>query len=1323
MVRRGRDQRHALGAVAQPGDQLGHLHARKLAALAGLCPLRDLDFQLFTGIQVFGSHTKAARGNLLDLGRRVVAVGFRQEMRRVFAALAAVGLGPDAVHCHVQRLVRLGRQGAKAHARSHETLSDRGDRFHFLYRHRLAQCLDVQQVADMDRRVRPHRGRILLPQIIAGPVASRLQQVHRLRFPSVLFARPPRLVKAANRQHIAAAQPATGVNLFQLLLNAVQADARNPAVHAGEIFGHQGAGQTHRLEVQAPAIGRDHRDAHLGHDLQKARINGVAIAAHRIQQAALQQAAVDPVGNGILRKIGVDRGSATTDQNREIMRIDTFGRPHVDRTEGPQALARQPAMHRAGGQDHRHPDLAFALMFVGQNQLARARAHGIFSLRPNTLQRHAQVVMAGTNGEGAVDIGHLRAETLNQNIEFGIGDKGAFQHQDLGLRRVFIEHVLEVAEPGFQAHHPAFTQGVDGRVGHLAEVLAEEMRQRAIDRRQNRRRRIVAHRGDHFLAVFGHRGQYLLQLLDGVTRRNLALAQISTGIDGALGHIFQQRVQIDDLAHPVAIGLAGSQTILDLGIVVKLAIDHIDGYHLSRSQRALFAHRGFVHRHHPGLGPGNQHPIAGDDIAHGPQAVAVKPAADPAAIGHGQRRRAVPRFHNRVAIGIHIGPCLGHIGRGLRPRLWHQHGFRHGGRTARTHQHLEHRIQRARVRGATGDDRLDVLCHVAESRRSHADLMAAHPVDVALQCVDLAVMGQHAEGLRQPPLRESVGGVALMINGKGGFKPLIRQIGVEHRHLLGQHHPLVNDAAAREGTQVKPLNPRRRRRLFDAAADDVQFALELLGVGAILAANQDLFDLGARRIGLFAQNGRVHRDMPPAIDVMAHPQDFGFHDGPAAFLRAEIGTRKENLPHRDQLFRIRLMPGAANLIVEELDRNLHMDARAVASLAVGIHCTPVPDRLKRRNAVFHNLAAGLAGNRHHQSHPARGMLVIRLVETVRIQPGALFFLCPYPGFIIDRHGLLLRAGGQRDADGGAVQQRHLKRRHLGVAVKNRLGGGKAFFARLDELHRFAVQGLPVGAIPPVRGAREKPAPFTADVFMPARLADQRSGIVNLGVFILGFFQGHAVDRHGSASQLVIAGHIGMFAVVLRQRKVEIIAPGGQQRRKAGWILGVRIKRLLDRGVHLDAFNPLRLGVDMRQEEQPLLVEIGAPLVALGVGLAGVVVGHIAAARLHGQVGGAALGRGKAAGMGRSGGHHYKSKDHRVTHCRRPLTGLWPARRNGQRLRVTRPRRPESGQDSPESLLPPRVHRGWPRPQAKPRARCRPRHKRRAGWSHGCGNRP
>ena len=49
-------------------------------------------------------------------------------------------------------------------------------------------------------------------------------------------------------------------------------------------------------------------------------------------------------------------------------------------------------------------------------------------------------------------------------------------------------------------------------------------------------------------------------------------------------------------------------------------------------------------------------------------------------------------------------------------------------------------------------------------------------------------MGQHAERLREPPLREGIGGIPLVIDRERALEPLIHQVRVEHCNLLGELH-------------------------------------------------------------------------------------------------------------------------------------------------------------------------------------------------------------------------------------------------------------------------------------------------------------------------------------------------------------------------------------------------------------------------------------------------------------------------------------------------------------------------------------------------------
>ena len=175
----------------------------------------------------------------------------------------------------------------------------------------------------------------------------------------------------------------------------------------------------------------------------------------------------------------------------------------------------------------------------------------------------------------------------------------------------------------------------------------------------------------------------------------------------------------------------------------------------------------------------------------------------------------------------------------------------------------------------------------------------------------------------------------------------LKRADVELRHVLGQ------------------------RRLLDAPAQDVELLLELAVVEpGIAAADQDLLDLGPRGVGLLADHRDVDRHLAPAQDGMAEAQDLGLDDGAAALLRAEIGARQEHHADGDAADLRGLAARIAHMVAEEVLRDLDMDARAVAGLAVGIDGAPVPHRLQRIDARHHHVAPAPAVQRHDQADAA-----------------------------------------------------------------------------------------------------------------------------------------------------------------------------------------------------------------------------------------------------------------------------------------------------------------------------------------------------------------
>src|SRR5260221_719234 len=107
MMQRRRNETHTRRRVADLGDPRIHLGAGKLAALAGLRSLRDLDLQLARVDQIVAGDAEAAARHLLDRGITRVPVRLALVAHRIFAALAGVRLSPDAGHSGRHRLVCL----------------------------------------------------------------------------------------------------------------------------------------------------------------------------------------------------------------------------------------------------------------------------------------------------------------------------------------------------------------------------------------------------------------------------------------------------------------------------------------------------------------------------------------------------------------------------------------------------------------------------------------------------------------------------------------------------------------------------------------------------------------------------------------------------------------------------------------------------------------------------------------------------------------------------------------------------------------------------------------------------------------------------------------------------------------------------------------------------------------------------------------------------------------------------------------------------------------------------------------------------------------
>ncbi len=216
-------------------------------------------------------------------------------------------------------------------------------------------------------------------------------------------------------------------------------------------------------------------------------------------------------------------------------------------------------------------------------------------------------------------------------------------------------------------------------------------------------------------------------------------------------------VEVDGaLGVPAAVRPARGDLALHRAVVDDASSLDVDQEDLARLQPSLGHHVGRVRRgQHAGLAGQHHEAVAGELPAAGPQAVAVERGADHAAVGERHRRRAVPGLHETRVVGVEVAQLRGHVVAPL-PRLGdHQHQ-RVGQRAAGQHEQLEHVVEGRRVAPARAHDRHQLAQVGAEQVALELRLAGAHPVHVAAQGVDLAVVGDQAVRVRELPARERV---------------------------------------------------------------------------------------------------------------------------------------------------------------------------------------------------------------------------------------------------------------------------------------------------------------------------------------------------------------------------------------------------------------------------------------------------------------------------------------------------------------------------------------------------------------------------------------
>ena len=131
-------------------------------------------------------------------------------------------------------------------------------------------------------------------------------------------------------------------------------------------------------------------------------------------------------------------------------------------------------------------------------------------------------------------------------------------------------------------------------------------------------------------------------------------------------------------------------------------------------------------------------------VAHRAQSVAVHKGAYPSAVVEGDRRRAVPGFHQTGEVAVELSPVFRHVFlRHLFPDLGHHHQKTRQEGAPPPDQEFQDVVESARVGHRVVDNGSEAYGVV----RSERVLSGSHPVFVSLQGVELTVVGHEPVGV------------------------------------------------------------------------------------------------------------------------------------------------------------------------------------------------------------------------------------------------------------------------------------------------------------------------------------------------------------------------------------------------------------------------------------------------------------------------------------------------------------------------------------------------------------------------------------------------
>ena len=763
---------------------------------------------------------------------------------------------------------------------------------------------------------------------------------------------------------------------------------------AGEVLVDDLLLEADALEDLGAEVALDGRDADLGGDLDDALGGGLhVVLAGGVVVDADQQALFDHVVEGLERQVGVDARATVADERAEVVHFARFAGLEDEADLGALAFADQVVVQAGDGEQGRDGGVVTVDAAVAQDDEVDARVDVEAGLAADFVHGQLEALGAGLGVEEGRDGDGLELSVgdVTELGEFLVGEDRRLEFDQVAAAGVRVEQVALRSDRGDGGGDDLFADTVDRRVGDLREELLEVVVEELRLVGHHRERDVGAHRAHGFDAVLGHRDEQLALVFEGVAEGELALDGVAVG-RGGLGGAVGDVGELDEvLVEPRAVRLLGGDLLLDLLVGDDATFFHVHEEHAARLQAALGGDVGGVDREDAGFGAHDDEVILGHVVAGRAEAVAVQGGADHRAVGEDDGGGAVPRLHEAGVVFVER-LLLGAHGFVAVPRLrnHHHHGLGQG--AAAHDDQLEDVVELGGVGTVRVHDREDLREFLAEQRAGQQGLAGLHPVDVAVEGVDLAVVRDVVIRVRAFPAREGVGREARVDEREGGVHRLVGEVGEVLAYLFGHEHALVDDGPAGEGAGVVELVLAGAADLVvGLLAQDEELAFEVLVGGAVSrAAEESLADDGLAGDGGLAEGGVVDGDGAPAEDREA--EGLGEVGEGGLGRGADLGVRGD-VEHAHAVV-TRLGEVSRAVLGEEPVGELEQDARAVTGVGLTAAGASVVEVHQDGEGLLDDIVRTLALHLANEADAAGVMLKLGVVKTLFFgKSGILHFWC------------------------------------------------------------------------------------------------------------------------------------------------------------------------------------------------------------------------------------------------------------------------------------------------------------------------------------------